>query len=200
MPEAMQTRLQRMASYADAVSARDVVHVGIAAACMALAANVSMRLPNTPVPITGQTVVVVAGAILLGPAKGTASVIVYLLAGALGAPVFAGGASTSALHGPTSGYLLAFVPAAWLVGRTAYRPWTRSMVGTIMLALIAHAGILLVGSFTLAMFAGASSAWTSGIAPFITGSVVKSVLVGMVSCSIRSRSTRFTGECSYGPR
>ena len=203
MSEATRTFKQRLASWMPSMTARDVMHGCVAAACMALAANVSMRIPNSPVPVTGQTVVVIASAILLGPTKATASVILYLLAGALGAPVFAGGASTTALAGPTAGYLIAFVPAAWLVGHASTRAWTRSMIGTIGLALMAHAGILLAGSLTLGLFIGMTSVWTYGIAPFITGSVVKSVLVGSIACSFRSRFaryTRFTGDCSYGPR
>jgi biotin transport system substrate-specific component len=189
--------MQRILTLTSTASARDILHVGVAVACMALAANVSMRIPKSPVPVTGQTVVVVAAAILLGPTKATISVVIYLLAGALGVPVFAGGASTTALAGPTAGYLLAFVPAAWLVGRASASAWTRSMIGTIGLALLAHAGILLAGSLTLGLFIGMTSAWTYGIAPFINGSVVKSALVGLLACSFRSQ---FTGDCSYGPR
>lgn len=203
MSEATRTFKQRLTSWMPSMTVRDVMHGCVAAACMALAANVSMRIPNSPVPVTGQTVVVIASAILLGPTKATISVVIYLLAGALGAPIFAGGASSTALAGPTAGYLVAFVPAAWLVGHTSTRAWTRSMIGTIGLALLAHAGILLAGSLTLGLFIGMTSAWMYGIAPFITGSVVKSVLVGLVACSLRSRMTRFsryTGECSNGPR
>ena len=174
---------------------RTVLTVAGTALAMAIAANVSMRLPNTPVPITGQTVVVIAAAILLGRTRATASVTAYLTAGALGAPVFANGMSTMAFAGPTVGYLLSFLPVAWLVGTIARQPWTKSVPGTIGLALLGHACILALGSMTLAAFVGTSSMWAMGVAPFVIGSIVKSFLVGLVACSFRSR---LTGDCTYG--
>lgn len=174
---------------------RTVLTVLATAAVFALAANVSMRLPNTPVPITGQTVVVIAAAILLGRTRGVAAVITYLAAGALGAPVFANGMSTLAFAGPTVGYLLSFLPVAWVVGTLAQQAWTKSMPGTIGLALLGHGLILALGSVTLGLFVGMSSVWAMGVAPFIAGSAVKSALVGLLACSFRSR---FTGDCSHG--
>ncbi|MBU3742248.1 MAG: biotin transporter BioY [Candidatus Kapabacteria bacterium] len=183
--------------YQQSLRLRTVMTVVGTAIAMAVAANISMRLPNTPVPVTGQTVVVIAAAILLGRARSTAAVTAYLTAGALGAPVFANGMSTMAFAGPTAGYLLSFLPVAWLVGTLARQSWAKSVPGTVGLAVLGHAVILALGSTTLALFVGASSMWTMGIAPFMLGSLVKSLIVGLLACSFRST---LTGDCSYGSR
>ena len=82
------------------------------ALAITLATQVRVDLPFTPVPITGQTFVVVLWGLIFGWRQGALAASTYLAAGALGAPVFAGFTSLTAFWGPTSGYLLGFVPAA----------------------------------------------------------------------------------------
>src|SRR5687768_10073277 len=97
--------------------------VGIAGFAVALAAasQVSIPLPNTPVPITLQPLVVVLAGLWLGPVAGAASMITFLLAGAAGLPVFSpiGAPGLARLLGPTGGYLLAYPVAAFVaeIGR-----------------------------------------------------------------------------------
>jgi biotin transport system substrate-specific component len=88
-----------------------------------LAASAHVVLPAWPVPATAQSLAVLLLLGALGGARlGVAAVGLYLLEGALGLPVFAGGSGgPAALTGPTAGFLLGFLPAAWLAGKTACR-------------------------------------------------------------------------------
>jgi len=90
-------------------------------ALIALSAQVRFPLPFSPVPVTGQTFAVLLVAAALGR-LGLASVIAYLVEGAIGLPVFAGGAfGVATMVGPTGGYLIGFALAAALVGSAAER-------------------------------------------------------------------------------
>src|ERR671925_1026047 len=93
---------------------------------VALAAQVSIDLPFTPVPITGQTFAVLLVGAGLGALLGLASLGLYLFVGALGAPVYADGThGWDVITGPTGGYLVGFVLAGGLIGLLAPRPWDR---------------------------------------------------------------------------
>lgn len=96
---------------------RDLAFVGLFAALTTVASVISIPLPFTPVPITLQVMVVLLTGAVLGPRLGALTQLVYVLLGAVGAPVYAGGAAgLGALFGKTGGYLFGFILAAWLVG------------------------------------------------------------------------------------
>jgi biotin transport system substrate-specific component len=147
----------------------------LGASCMiALAAQVAIRLPFTPVPITGQTLALVLLAAALGRVRAAAAALCYLAEGAAGLPVFAGGAAGAhALAGPTGGYLVGFVPAAWLVGALAERGFDRHPATTAIAMLIGNAVVLVCGAAWLAVFVGPERALALGVVPFLIGDVVK---------------------------
>lgn len=154
---------------------------------LALAAQLSVPLPGTHVPQSAQTLAVVLVGALLGPVGGGLSVLCYLLAGALGLPVFADGAGGwRHLLGPTAGYLVGFFLAAVLMGWGVRSPWAvgrglaRIGLVTAVLALLAHGVILGAGWLRLAVLLGPAAAWERGAAPFLLGAVVKSVLAAGV--------------------
>lgn len=134
------------------------------ALALAFAAQVAIPLPGTPVPFTLQPLLVVLAGLLLGPRAGAASMVLYLAAGAMGAPVFApiGAPGIARLLGPTGGYLLAYPAAAWLAGslaRGGARFGARALgAGVGMLAIYAG-GLaqlaLLTGSLERAALLGA---------------------------------------------
>jgi len=144
------------------------------AVAIALTAQISFHLPFTPVPITGQTFGVAVVALILGRVRGLLAVLTYLSAGALGAPVFADFSSITALWGPTSGYLLGFIPAAFVAGYMADTGMTKSWVGTLAASFAAQTLILLFGAAVLISFVGINNVWAMGVAPFLVGDVVKS--------------------------
>lgn len=155
------------------VALKLAVAVGFAAATAA-AAQLRIPLPFTPVPITGQTAVVLLSGAVLGPGWGVASMALYLAAGALGIPLFAGGdAGPSALFGPTGGYLLAFLLVPPLVGRALAE--RAGFLRAFFVMLAASGVILLWGMLQLALALSLplGRAFMLGVAPFLVGDVVK---------------------------
>jgi len=148
----------------------------------ALLAQIEIRLPFNPVPLTGQTFAVLLSGAVLGLRRGFASQALYLAAGAAGMPVFSGGASTI-LHllGPTGGFLWSFPFAAALIGWLVERGASRR-VWKLALALIAADALILVsGALWLSGFVGYPfrQAALLGFYPFLIGDVLKVSLVGM---------------------
>ncbi len=138
------------------------------AALTAAAAQWRLPLPFTPVPLTMQTAVVLLAGATLGPAAGAGSQALYLLAGALGLPLF----TTGAVFGPTAGYLLAFLPAAALVGLARRRWGWWGMVGGM-----AAGSLLILGLGSLGLHfmtgLGLGKAFAVGALPFLPGDAVK---------------------------
>lgn len=97
---------------------KEMVFAALFAALTAAVAWFKIPLPFTPVPITLQTLVVLMSGAMLGPYYGALSMIIYLVLGAIGLPVFAGGSSgIGALLGPTGGYLFSYPIAAFIIGK-----------------------------------------------------------------------------------
>lgn len=152
-------------------------------AFMAAGAQIAVRLPWTPVPVTLQTLFVVLAGVVLGPRDGFLAMLAYLGAGLAGAPVFAGFSFGAwALLGPTGGYLAAFPAAALLAGAIAGRGRSNRLAVGIA-ALGGSALILLAGSFYLALLAGLSlpEALALGAAPFVAGELVKAAAAALVA-------------------
>lgn len=146
---------------------------------IALAAQVRIPLPFSPVPVTGQTFAVLLVAAALGRA-GTASVLAYLAEGALGLPVFAGGASGNAtLAGPTGGYLVGFVLAAVIVGALAERGWDRRLPTALAAMLLGEVAIYACGLAWLARFALSVPLLDAGLLPFLPGDAYKLLLAAL---------------------
>lgn len=155
---------------------RDVALVAGAAAVVGVAAQVSVTVPGSPVPVTGQTFAVLLAGTALGPARGAASMLLYVVAGALGVPWFADGS-----HGwpaATTGYLLGFVLAAAVVGRLASTGADRRplrMFGTMVAGSVL---IYAVGVPWLAIATGVdvTTALLLGLVPFLPGDLLKALL------------------------
>lgn len=176
-----------------------------AAALTALAAQVVITLPFTPVPITGQTFAVLVTASLLGRVRAVAAQLLYLLAGAAGLHVFAGGThGLASLTGATGGYLVGFVAAAAVVGGLAERGWDRrpwSAVGTMLLGnLVIYAVALpwlyatvgaglcthpFFGAYIPTAVCGNGFLLTiyAGFFPFVIGDTLKLVLAATIPAS-----------------
>jgi biotin transport system substrate-specific component len=165
-------------------------HVGLVVAgaiIVALVAQVAIRIPGNPVPITGQTfgVLLVGGA--LGFRRGALALLLYLVAG-FALPVYADHASgaervlsSSGGHlvlGPTGGYLLGFVFAAAAVGRLAELGWDRRLPGALAALLIGNGLVYAIGVPWLAAAAGISlgAAIQTGLVPFVVTDLLKLLL------------------------
>lgn len=147
----------------------------------ALAAQVVVPLPFTPVPLTGQTFAVLLTGALLGPRLGALAMLAYLAEGAAGLPFFRGGAGgVGHLSGATAGYLVAFPVAAYVTGYLAERGWDRRFLTAAAAMALGSVVILVSGWAWLALALGGAQAFRLGVAPFLPGDVVKIALAAAV--------------------
>ena len=136
------------------------------AALVGVAAQVSVPLPGTPVPFTGQTFAVLLVGAVLGWQQAAGSMLVYLVAGGFGVPWFTRGGS--GFGAPTLGYVVGFVVAATVVGWLAGRGADRTVTGTVATMVVGTALIYTVGVPWLAhdLHLGFAQAWHVGARPF----------------------------------
>jgi len=165
------------------------------ACVMGLSAQVKVPLPWTPVPITMQTFFVLLAGILLGRRWGGVSQIIYVGIGVLGIPWFTGGiGGYGIIFGPTGGYLIGFIIAAFFLGYVidtyVHR---RNFVSILLLMLFATffliyiPGLIQLGFYFYLIkgsFPGLSSLLMMGFFPFIPGAIIKVVLASAVATAI----------------
>ena len=148
---------------------------------VALSAQPEIELRLSPVPITGQTFAVLLIGAAYGSRLGAATLGAYLIEGASGMPVFAGGASgMAALNGPTGGYLFGFVFAAFLVGYLAEHGWSRNPTTTALAMVIGNIVIYAMGITRLQDFVGWERVWEFGVRDFLPGDAIKILLAAGV--------------------
>lgn len=156
---------------------REVVLILGGSLLIALAAQLRILLPFSPVPVTGQTFAVLLLGALYGSRRGPATVVTYLTLGAIGFPVFAGGAAGLArLAGPTAGYLAGFVAAAFAVGLLSERGWDRSPWTTAASMIVGNLIVYATGVIWLSGFVGSEAVLNTGVFPFLAGDALKIAL------------------------
>lgn len=172
--------------------ARHLVLVAAGALLIYLTAQVSFHLPDSPVPVTGQTfgVLLVGGA--LGFRRGFLATLLYVAIGVIGLPAFAEHkrgleiiASVDGGHivlGATGGYLIGFMLASAFVGRLAELGWDRNILGAVAAMVAGNALIYVVGLPWLSLAVGFSASETiaKGLTPFLLGDLLKLLLAGAV--------------------
>ncbi len=176
-------RIEGALTYADICRPRttttrwayEVILVLTGTALLALSAKVQIAM--WPVPVTGQTFAVLLVGALFGAKRGTATVLVYISEGALGLPVFAGPvAGLAYMSGPTGGYLIGFIAAAWIVGRLAERGWDRRFESTVAAMMLGTIVIFVCGLLWLEFYVQSERVLALGLIPFIPGAIVKIML------------------------
>ena len=174
---------------------RDTLLVVGASLATALAAQIAVPLPWSPVPLTGQTFAVLLSGAVLGARRAFLAQLLYLAEGALGMPVFAAGAAGMArLIGPTGGYLMAFPLAAALTGGLAERGWDRRFVTTFLALLAGSAVVFALGLAWLARFVPAERLLVMGLLPFLPGDLIKSALAAVAFPAVWRATHRRTGN------
>src|SRR4051812_42269768 len=168
--------------------ARTTGFIALGTLLVALAAQVVVPVPFTPVPMTLQPLAVLAVGGLLGAAAGVSALILYIALGALGLPVFAaGGSGVLHLIGPTGGYLLAFPVAAGITG-SLVRPAPTSVLRVLLACALGMVVIHVGGVAQLALLGGDPSlASRLGFIPFLTGALLK---VGLAATVILAAGPR----------
>ena len=159
----------------------DALLIVLCSALVGLGAQVSIPLPFTPVPVTGQTFAVLLTGMLLGSRRAAIAMLLYLAEGAAGLPVFAGGAAGAAVFaGKTAGYLLAFPLAAFATGLLAERGWDRKPWTAALCMFLGSLVILSLGALVLSAFVcGVRNGFALGFLPFLPGDVVKTALAAL---------------------
>ena len=142
-----------------------------------LAISAQIKIPLYPVPVTGQTLVVLMIGMAYGSRLGAATLLAYLVEGGMGLPVFAGGgAGWATLAGPTGGYLIGFLVAAFILGLLAERGMGRGPVSTALAMIVGTALIYVFGVTHLSGFIGFEKAVAAGLLPFLYGDALKLVV------------------------
>ena len=155
---------------------RDVSLVVGAACFVGVLAQISIHLPFTPVPITGQTLGVLLAGTALGWKRGLASMGLYAVAGLIGVPWFAGHAS--GYVGASFGYIVGFVLCAGLCGWLAERKADRSLLKSVPAMVAGEVVMYAVGVTWLAvdLHLGAGKAISEGLTPFLAGDAIKAAI------------------------
>jgi biotin transport system substrate-specific component len=159
----------------------DAVLVALGVTLIALSAQISIPLPNTPVPLTGQTFGVLLVGASYGAFRAFATMALYLVVGGIGYGVFAGHASgwdVLKFSSATGGYLVGMLVAAALVGALADRGWDRKVVWALMTMVLGNVVIYAFGFVWLQHAFGLTAAqtWHAGIRPFLPGDAIKIAL------------------------
>ncbi len=180
---AFPTRPLVLADLVPAVRARNVVLVAMGVLFTALLAQVSVPVPGSPVPVTGQTLAVVLTAASLGPVRGVAVQAVYILAALVGLPFYSeASGGWDVVVGATGGYVFGFIPAAFLIGLAARHGADRRFRTSVPLFVAGQAVVFAIGVPWLALATGMSAAQAleAGFYPFILGGLVKAAVAAAV--------------------
>jgi biotin transport system substrate-specific component len=156
-------------------------------ALITLAAKINV--PTWPVPVTLQSFAVAALAALFGWRIGVATVVAYLIEGALGAPVFATGGGLAYLTGPTGGFLIGFAVMAGIIGYAADRGASGRLPALFAAMILGDAALFVIGfAWLLALGSGAAwldqsnligSAFAKAVQPFIIWDILKMALAAL---------------------
>lgn len=183
----MQIKIKQWSSELTGIKAFVATAAGTLA--IALFAQIAFYLPGNPVPITLQVFGVICCAMILGPKLAALAVIQYIVLGVCGLPVFSGFTTgLKGILGPTGGYLVGFIVAAYITG---YLAKSRANSGDKDLILAGLAGLaaiyvfgaagLLVWLHAAGMHFGGWSAWALGAAPFVLLDTVKVCFAVIIS-------------------
>lgn len=168
--------------------ARKTALTFVMACATALAAQIRVPIPGTPVPVTGQVFAVLLAGLWLGSGWGVASQVLYVVAGAMHASWFAGG--SAALFGPTGGYLIGFAPAALLTGWLGRKAIAARSFTGLMAALLASVAIIYffgAVQFAAVMRTGPAETIALAVWPFVAVDTAKALLLALGAWTILLR-------------
>jgi biotin transport system substrate-specific component len=152
----------------------------VAGGSLLLILSAKVNVPFYPVPMTMQTFAVLVIGAAFGWRLGTATVLFYLVQGAMGLPVFAGtpekGIGLAYMMGPTGGYLIGFAAGAFVTGWLAERSFDRSLLRLTAAMFLGHVAIFMFGTAWLGALIGYEKAWALGVAPFYLATLFKTLL------------------------
>lgn len=157
------------------------------------AIGAQIRIPFPIVPITFQTLVVMLSGLLLGARAGAVSQVFYLFIGLVGLPVFAGGGGINIVAHPTFGFLIGFIPGAYVAGYIGKKPWGQGSFAYLPACFVSAVAIYICGLaglyLNLNFLAGkAVTFWAVvkiGLLPFIPGAIVKFLAASFITAKVK---------------
>lgn len=169
------------------VTTQDICSIAIMTAVTAVMAQISIPMPMG-VPMTMQTFAVTLAAVILGAKRGAVSMLIYLLIGAMGVPVFAGfGGGLQSLVGPTGGFLLSFPVMAFVIGIGVKYRKKRGMFTLFLILGTLVNYVIGVAMFCILMDSSVMAGISACVIPFIPTAVIKAVLASVLGFQIRDR-------------
>ena len=150
---------------------------------LGMTARITIMLPFTPVPITGQTFGVLMIGLVYGRKLGLKTIGSYLAAGMAGLPFFSTGGPGLLFLKPTGGYLIGYVFMVLICGYLTEKGWGKSYIKTFGIMLLAETAMYLCGLVLLSFFVK-SNVLEMGLYPFVIGDLVKMALISFTVPSI----------------
>lgn len=172
----------------DMMKIKEMVLVGMFAALLAIISPLQIIVPFSPVPITLQVIGITLAATILGSRLGTLSVVMYILLGIVGLPVFAGFTSgIPKLIGPTGGFITGFILSAFIMGKLIelkkdvhiFYMFFINIIGLIIVYSIGAIQLSIVYTHSI------SKALAAGVIPFIIPDLIKLVFCSIVTIQVR---------------
>jgi biotin transport system substrate-specific component len=165
-----------------------LIAISFFAALTAVTARITLPLPFTPVPVTLQVLAVLLAGFALGAKDGAASQIVYITTIAAGLPLDVNGLGTAVLFSPTAGYLIGFIPGAFVAGCLAEKGFNGNRKLRFVAGLVGVGVIYLCGAswLTIAFLQGSwALGWAQGVVPFIGIDLAKAIIASGAAESAR---------------
>ncbi len=177
-----------------------IVFTALFAALIAACAFISIPVPGTPIPIVLQNMMVVLSGMLLGPILGTASTLLFIIAGILGLPVFSGGTGGFAkIMGPTGGFIIGYAIASLVAGLILGRPRLdgKKHIARIIIAAVCGFVVMYIPGvlhFMNSLDKTFSETMALCVIPYIPGDLIKMVLCILISIPVRRTAASFIFE------
>ena len=176
-------------------SVKDLCSIAIMAAVTAIMAQIAIPMPMG-VPMTMQTFAVTMAGVILGSKKGGMSILVYVLLGAVGVPVFAGfSGGIQNLIGPTGGFIISFPIMAYIIGLGAEMRKKKGMFTLMLILGTVFNYVVGVIMFCVVMDSTVMTAMTACVIPFIPTAIIKAVLASILGLQIRKRLIGMLQTC-----
>ena len=174
---------------------RDLTLTALFAAILCVAAPFS--IPVGPIPITLATFAIYLAAIVLGKKYGTLAVVIYILLGAVGLPVFSGfSGGFQKIVSATGGYIIGYIPCAFIAGAMCEYGGNKKIYG-ILGVILGTAVLYIIGTYWFMFVSGKELAYALGacILPFIPGDIIKLIVAVVVGYKLKGYAIKDIGTC-----
>ena len=169
------------------ISVQDICSIAIMTAITVVMAQISIPMPMG-VPKTMQTFAITLAGVILGSKKGGLSILVYVLLGAIGVPVFAGfSGGVQNLIGPTGGFIISFPIMAYVIGLGVEHRKKKGMFVLMLILGTVLNYVVGVAMFCIIMNSSVMTGITACVLPFIPTAIIKAVVAALLGLQIRSR-------------